>query len=484
MTTRKQAEIEAAELGGVKREYVVMSKFTPVPFAKEVMNKVEFIYDKRQVLWRYNSIEGLWVNDAEQYIRTELRKELMGDEQQKKNYVEEIISYIKDLTYDGDFTMDNSPTLIPLKNKVYNLETGTYQNFQPDFYLSNKLDIEISEDIKECPLIDKFFSECVGEKYKDMLYELLAYSLFKDIPYQKLFFIYGPAGTGKSIFMSLFETFLGEKNCCSVEPKQLQKDIHSTAQLEYKYANIVSDINYDDFENITQVKKLTGGDTITIRRLYQNAYNTKVFAKQIYSTNKLPVVKEKTNAWYRRVYLIGFGNIIPIDKRDLFLSKKLTSKEELKGLAYKCIITLKNLYNKKFMFKWEMDEVMMQNIYEELSNPILMYIRDNCVEGRELFVFKWEFEERLNNWLKNNHFPTSAKSEINKYMRDKYAESNRPAFNGSKIYRVWTGLRWKEQGDNLSLNHINHFNHRIKMLYRIVEDTFDPCKSVKTVKFK
>jgi len=464
MTTRKEATLEAAEMAGIKKEYVVMSKFSPVPFAEELIKNNHFIYDKNKILWRFSKESGLWEYNAEQFIKTTLRSNLMGDEQQKKHYVEEIVAYIKDLKYNGEFEMDSSPYLIPLKNKVYNLRTGKFVDFDPEFYLSNKLERDIDDEIKECPLIDKFFSECVSEKYKDMLYETIAYSLFKDIPYQKLFFIYGPASTGKSIFMSLFEKFLGQDNYCSVEPKQIQKDKHSTSQMEYKYANIVSDINYDEFENITQVKKLSGGDTVTIRKMYKDPYNRKLFTKQIYSTNKLPVVKEKTKAWYRRVYLIEFANIINSKKRDLFLLNKLTTEKELKGLTYKCLEKLQELYKRNFIFSWDMDEEKMRDIYEELSNPILMFIRDNAVEERDTFMFKWEFSERLNNWLKNNHFPNSAKSEVNKYMRDKYNESNRPSSNGNKTYRVWTGLHWKERGET-SLNHFNHFNQKIKQIY-------------------
>ncbi len=266
--------------------------------------------------------------------------------------------------------------------------------------------------------------------------------------------------------MSLFEDFLGEKNRCSVEPKQIQNDKYATAQMEYKYANIVSDINYDEFENITQVKKLSGADTITIRRMYKDPYNRKLFTKQIYSTNKMPIVKEKTNAWYRRVYLIKFANIMDQSKRDNFLLGKLTTEKEMQGLAFKCLQVLKELHENDFIFTWDIDERKMSSLYEELSNPILMFIKENCVEGRDTWVFKWEFEERLNNWLKNNHFPTSAKTEINRYMRDKYNESNRSSFNGGKIYRVWVGLRWSEKEDTASLNHFNHFNHKIETVYR------------------
>ena len=145
MTTRKEAETIAAEMAGIKKEYVILSKFSPVPFAEEIMKDNSFVYDKHKILWRYNKKEGLWIEDAEQFIRTELRKNLMGDEQQKKNYLEEIISYIKDMVYNEEFEMDNSPYLIPFKNKIYNLKSGQFTDFKPEHYLSNKLDIEINE---------------------------------------------------------------------------------------------------------------------------------------------------------------------------------------------------------------------------------------------------------------------------------------------------------------------------------------------------
>ncbi len=275
--------------------------------------------------------------------------------------------------------------------------------------------------------------------------------------------------------------FLGSENRCSVEPQDIQKDVYSTSQMLFKMANIASDINYDSLDNINQVKKITGEDSIKIRNMYKEPYNARIFAKQIFSTNKLPVVKEKTRAWYKRVYIIEFSNIVNSEKEDPFLIQKLTVKEELQGLAYKCIKHLRRMKENNFVFTHDIDQVEMEKVYEQLSNPILMFIEQNCVKGNGEFAYQFEFKDRLKTWLQANHFPPISTSEINNYMRESYTNSNRKSFNGEKTYRVWTGLRWKTQKDS-SFNHFNHFNHLLKKVYRYREKFPTLVKSVKTVK--
>jgi len=478
---------EAAELFGVKEKIVVMSKFNPVPFGNEILKTNHLIYDKHKRFWRYDNDEGIWTSNAEQFIKTELRKNLFGDEQQKKSYVDEIIAYLKDSQFNEQFKPDNNPYLIAFKNKVFDLRDNQYKDFSPDFFITNKIPIEINEEHKECDVIDSFFKDCIGEKYKSILYDLVSYCLFREVPYQKLFFVYGPAGTGKSQYLNLLERFLGQDNYCSVEPQSIQKDPYAAAQMWLKSANIVSDINYNALDNINQVKKITGGDTMKIRQMYKDPFNEKIYAKQIYSTNKLPVVKEKTRAWYRRVYPIEFANIISKEKQDPFLLDKMTTKEQLSGLAYQCIERLKKLNTNRFIFTWDIDEVEVADMYEQLSNPILMFIKETCDEKKTdsgHWVYKYEFMERLNNWLSNNHFPKMTKAQVNEYMREHYNESNRTALEDvTKTYRVWVGVKWGNSSHNPdNLNHFNHFNQVYKKVLHIEKEVPNPCKSVKSVK--
>jgi putative DNA primase/helicase len=486
MVSRSDAERIAKDIAGIERDKIIlMTKFSPAPFTESILKNIDIRYDNHKNLWRYDKEEGIWKAKSEQFLRTLLRTKLLGEEQQKRNYVEEIISDIKDKTFDEEFKVDSNPYYIGFQNKVYNLKEDKFEDFNPNHYLTNKLPISIDEQITECPKIDKFFKECIGEEYKDILYDLIAYCLFKRYPYPKIFFIYGPANTGKSKFLQLLENFLGENNKCSVEPKDIINDMYATSRMEFKMANIVSDIDYSSLNDISQVKKITGEDSVKMRVMYKEPYDSRIFAKQIFSTNKLPIVKEKTKAWYRRVYTIEFSNIIGNDKMDRFLMEKLLEKNELQGLAFKALEKLKELNKHNFTFTYDIDELEMQNIYEELSNPILLFINQSCVLDKNDYVYQWEFKDRLKNWLKINHFPPISKSEINEYMNENYTNSNRSAFNGSKVYRVWSGIGWKSshnQKNSQEFNHFNHFNGVSKKVYIYRKFFQNPVKSVKMVK--
>lgn len=472
MVSRKEAEKKTAEILGVKDRVIVLSKFTPVPFAEEILSNLTLVYDKNKIFWRYDKEKGIWVANTENYLRNLIRQKLLGDSQQEKRFVEEILSYLKDITFDEQFVIDNNPYLIAFENTVYDLRDGQFKDFSPEYHITNKIPITLNGE-KECPTIDKFFEDCVGKEYKDILYDLPAYCLFRRQPYQKLFFIFGAAGTGKSQYLGLIESFLGDKNFSSIEPQKIQTDPYSGAQMWLKSANIVSDINYDALENVNQIKKMTGGDTLTVREIYKAPFQTKLYAKQIFSTNKLPIVKEKTRAWYRRVYLIPFYNIIEKEKDDPFILEKM--KNELSGFAYKCLEHLKNMKEYKFRFTYDINIEEMASLYEELSNPILRFINENCevhMGNSDYWVFKWEFKERLLMWLKNNHYPLIGNSQINEYMKEFYNESNRQSFNGDKTYRVWVGLKWVKTPENKGLlNHFNHFNGVMKRVY-IYRDVF------------
>lgn len=71
------------------------------------------------------------------------------------------------------------------------------------------------------------------------------------------------------------------------------------------------------------MKRLTGGDQITARNLYQPPVTWEPSHQLVYVTNHLPMVKGNDPAVWRRVRVIPFDVVVPEDQRDPELPERL-----------------------------------------------------------------------------------------------------------------------------------------------------------------
>lgn len=463
---------------------VLMSKFSPVPYAKKLMEENKFLYDKYKRFWRYDKEKGVWQEDADKFIKHKLRINLMGDEQQKKYYTEEVVSYIKDSHYDSTFEGELEPTIIPFENCLYDIKLGGINKFNPKYFITGKLSVKLDFEYKECPKIDKFFTELIGEKYKTILYELCAYCMYKGgYPYQKIFFIIGSGKEGKSTYLEFLREFLGIDNVSSVSPHDLIKNTYAMSDMWNKSANISSDISYSVLNNVNKLKEISGGDTVRIERKYKDAFPAKLYAKQIFSTNQLPIVEDKTYAFYRRIYLIEFPNKIKNPRPQEQLLAELTEEKELMGFAWKCMECLKNLYKRGFVFTYDIDVEKVAELYDDLSNPLNKFLRENTEEDAEGHIFKFELVDTFQEWLKTNKFRIWTKNTINKELKGLgYGEGQRNAGNKfdkelgefvNKRYWAWCGLKWSKSQKSLKSQGLNITSTYI---VKILEDS-DSCDS-------
>jgi len=463
------------------KKIVVVEKFSPVHYAKPILEKYHFLLDKYLRFWRYDSDEGIWKEDAETWLKAYLRTNLFGDESQKSHYVKEVIDYIRDISYNPiDF---KSPTnIIAFKNIAVDLNTGQRVQLKPEYYVTNKIPVVLDENIQDCPKIDKFFTEVMGEKNKIILYELVAYTLYRDYPYQKIFYLYGSGANGKSTFLDLLMTFIGEHNVASETPHDLIGSRFSAGNLFNKLANISSDISYELLKNPNKIKMLSGGDYINCERKYQNAFPFKNFAKLIFSTNMLPPTNDKSFAYYRRLYLIEFSKQFTGKNANKNLLAELTTPQELSGLAWKSIEILLQMKARGWSFTIdpEVEEVMEK--YEKLSNPVHMFVEENCEDEIDSYIFVSTFYKDFQLWSKNKGLPILGNNEITRAMAELGYQKQR---KGTDRHWAFVGLQWKRKNiEDFSSgeqqeNKIEEI--QVEDIKEIVKETINKYENLETV---
>lgn len=295
-------------------------------------------------------------------------------------YVNEVLAYIRAYTHIPRELIDTyQDKYINFKNCLFNLEKWEFEAHSPDIKTICQIPVNYDPEA-ECPRIEKFLREVTSsEEDIAFLEEWAGYCLTTDVSYQKALMLYGIPGTGKSVFATLLETFVGSENASSESLQKIEEDKYRAAKLYGKLVNICSDIPSTKLHKTEVFKKLVSGlDTIDAENKYQDPFKFKNKAKLTFSANKIPE-GPKDPAFYERFCLIEFGRKFrgtPDDDKKLI--QKLTTDVELSGFLNLALKGLKRLYeNDRFSYNKTFEETEREYILN--SNPVAFFMEECTV---------------------------------------------------------------------------------------------------------
>lgn len=180
------------------------------------------------------------------------------------------------------------------------------------------------------------------------------------------------------------------------------------------------------------MKRLTGGDEITARNLYQPPVTWEPSHQLVYVTNHLPTVKGNDPAVWRRVRVVPFDVVVPEDHRDPQLPERLR-------LAADAIVT----WAVQGWFDYEdhggMREpasvVRATDEYQTESDAVKRFIRDECLTGPHFTGRTRQLFEHWSTWAEKDGADRISERRFS-------AELERLGFESTKtrLGRVWTGL--------------------------------------------
>jgi len=423
------------------------TKFKPRFYSEKVLASYSLKYDKYRRFWIYDNDAGIWKNGAEVRLNSILRKDILGSNDYKRYCVGEILEDLKGLTLVNEQLEEPPAHLIPLQNKIYDLDSGKFLDYQPDYFFINKLPVEINTKNRKCPTIEKILSQLVRPEDVITLYEILAYVLYRDYPYPKLFIVYGEGGNGKTTYVRIMERIIGVDNISSVSLNDLQYNRFASSELFGKLANVSGEMDYDVLKKTSKLKQCCGQDLITCERKFRQPFPFRNHTKMIFLTNEVPPTEDKTVAFYRRPFLVEFPNKFIIGKNaDPMIVEKI-SQEEFEGLAWKCLKVLKKLRKRDFVFSRHQATQDVAKQYEELSNPLDKFLNEKTERDIDDHILKGKFNERFMAYLAENRFRMWTAHKIGKAMYEKgFGEELISVLkkNGKhSTARAWVGIKWK-----------------------------------------
>lgn len=277
------------------------------------------------------------------------------------------------VTADG---WDTDPMLIGTPGGVVDLRTGILAQGDPAQRIT-KLAGFTPSDKADCPMWLQFLEEATdGDKgLQRFMQQMAGYCLTGQTREHALFFIYGPGGNGKSVFLNILTALLAEYATTSAMTTftASNSDQHPTDLAMLKGARLVSVSETEDGRAWAEsrIKQLTGGDKITARFMRQDFFEFTPQFKLVIVGNHQPILRNVDAAARRRFNIIPFVHT-PINP-DSELESKL--KAELPGIM-----------------RWAIDGCLDWQSNGLVRPEVVLAATDEYFESQDLFG-RW-FEEQ------------------------------------------------------------------------------------------
>ena len=170
------------------------------------------------------------------------------------------------------------------------------------------------------------------------------------------------------------EASVGSRNLSNISLTDLQQRFASFG-LMGKLLNSCADLEISALEDTAIIKKVLGEDTLRAEQKGRDAISFKNYAKLIFSTNELPVVKaEKTNGFYRRLLVLPM-NRVPEKKNPNLLNELL---QEIDYFVWLSVQALERMYEKEIIITSAESEKAVAQLRMD-SDTVQAFLVESCV---------------------------------------------------------------------------------------------------------
>lgn len=191
----------------------------------------------------------------------------------------------------------------------------------------------------KCPRFEQFLDRVQPDaEVRAWIQRYLGYALTGDVREQCLSFFYGGGSNGKSVLIDIMLRILGDYGLRAADGLVLSKhgEAHPTelADLEGKRFVVCSEIEQGRTWAEALIKRITGDQTITARRMRMDFYTFPATHKLVVAANTRPIVRGSDHGIWRRMRLVPWGVRIPDAEQDKTLPDQLFTEEAPGILAW------------------------------------------------------------------------------------------------------------------------------------------------------
>lgn len=347
----------------------------------------------------------------------------------------EVARYIE-----GSIMKNTAPTdarYIAFRNGLYDIVEGQLIAFTPDMVITNRIEYDYVEG-SYSEIADKTLNKlaCNDEAVRALLEEIIGYCFYRRSELRKSFVLIGDKANGKSTYLDMIKTLLGDENTSALDIQELG-DRFKTAELCGKLANIGDDIGDMYIPNPSVFKKLVSGDRLNAEYKGQNPFDFSNYAKMLFSANAIPRIKDKSGAVLDRLIIVPFDATFSKTDPDYdpYIKYRLRDRQVMEYLIVLGLQGLKRVLEAHGFTSCKRVEKELE-AYNKENNPVLSFLEDIDVE-KDIYnqdtgtVFK-----AYQIYCAENNYQSLGRSVFTKVIKRQYPklETVRVSLNGKQVW--------------------------------------------------
>lgn len=327
--------------------------------------------DFGSLFYHYNS-RGVWHILPEAAVRKVARRAL-GDHAQSRR-ISDAVTLLEDQCYVPAEKLEVNPMWLNLRNCMLNLITMKTAPHSPKF--NSRVQLPVEYDPKaHCGLWIESLTQIFADDTEkaNALQEFFGYCLYPKILFPAAVFQIGGGANGKGTVQRVLEAMLGDDNVSHISLKRMEEKF-GPVELKDKLLNACGETATQPLE-VTRFKEVAAGDKVQAEVKYKPDVIFVPIAKHLISMNEFPGIKDKTDAFFRRVIVLEYRQKFEGERDDKELSDKLL--KEINGIFMWALEGLKRVLAKHAIYMPE-SVIQAKKRFRARVNPVIMFVEEEC----------------------------------------------------------------------------------------------------------
>lgn len=300
--------------------------------------------------------------------------------------------------------LDRDPWLLNCPNGTVELRTGHLRPHRREDFLT-KITAAPYDPAAQHPVFARFLEQALpDDDTRAYVQRVAGYALTGDTREEALFFAHGPTAGGKSTFLEALRRTWGDYAATADFSTFLARKHHDGPREDIARlagVRLVTSVETRDARRFADglVKTLTGGDTVTARRFYENSFEFVPRFKLLLAANSRPHVSAEDDALWRRLREIPFPLSLRPEDRNPAVKKTLTDPAQAGSAILAWAV--------EGCHRWLSDGLGTPQAvahatenYRQSQDPLGDFLAECCVLGHDLEVSAERLRQEYDRWCR------------------------------------------------------------------------------------